>query len=99
MPRRAGYRYGALTCIKQRFDNVTTNCKQKVGLLRNKFLGQFREARRFAVGITVNDLDITAVNEPALRQCIFQRLIDRPQGGIAEYEPSNPNGLFLSEDR
>jgi hypothetical protein len=61
-------RYGALACIKQRLDNVTTNSKQKVGLLRNKFLRQLREALRVAVGITVNDLEITIVNKPALRE-------------------------------
>ena len=55
--------YAAFTCLEQWHDNMTANGEQKVGLLRDKFGGQFRKSIRSAVGIAEDDFDIAAIDE------------------------------------
>jgi hypothetical protein len=88
-------RYATCTCLEQRLDHVTANGEQKVGFLRDKFGGQFRKSIRHAIGIAEDDFDVAAIDESGLRERVLQRLIDRPQFGVAKYQPPDPGQRFL----
>src|SRR5882762_3090380 len=64
--------YAAFTCLEQRLDNITTNGEQKVGILRDKFSGQFRKSIRYAIRIAEYDFDIAAINESGLNERFLQ---------------------------
>jgi hypothetical protein len=77
--------YVAFTCLEQWLDNITANGEQELGLLRDKFGGQFRKPIRHTIGIAEDDFDVAAIKDSGLCECVLQRLIDRSQFGVAKY--------------
>ncbi|MDA9496218.1 hypothetical protein XI05_01400 [Bradyrhizobium sp. CCBAU 11357] len=64
--------------------------------MRDKFSGQFHKSIRQSVGIAEDDFDVAPIEDPGLRECVLQRLIDWSQSfSIAKYQPPNPRQRFL----
>jgi len=76
--------YAAFTCLEQRHDDMTANGEQELGLLRDKFGGQFRKPIRHTIGIAEDDFYVAAIDESGLCECVLQRLIDWSQF-VAKY--------------